>query len=77
MRPNGLAVVAVSGARPRGLQDKRRCGFAALAQHMVVVAGGRLDREGRGLLATSGSKENTSFDALEVLAATHFNRSER
>jgi hypothetical protein len=52
-------------------------GLAALAQHMVVVAGGRLDREGRGLGALFGSKENTSFEALEALAATLFNRSER
>jgi hypothetical protein len=44
---------------------------------MVVVAGGRLGREGRGLRAISGSKENTSFEALEDLAATHFNRAER
>jgi hypothetical protein len=28
--------------------------LAALAQHMVVVAGGRLDREGRGLRVMSG-----------------------
>jgi hypothetical protein len=45
-------------------------GLAALAQRMVVAAGGRLDREGRGLRAMSGSKENTSFAALEALVAT-------
>jgi hypothetical protein len=52
-------------------------GLTSLAQHIVVVAGSRLDREGCGLRALSGSKENTSFEALEALAANHFSRSER
>jgi hypothetical protein len=66
-------------------------GLAALAQRIVVVAGGRLDREGCGLCAMSGSKENTPFEALEMSgskentpfealeapAATHFSHSKR
>jgi len=44
---------------------------------MVAVAGGPIDRGGRGLRAMSGSKENTSFEALEALAASLFNRSDR
>jgi hypothetical protein len=51
--------------------------LTALAQHIVVVAGSRLNREGCGLRAMSRSRENTSFEALEALAATHFSRSER
>ena len=45
-------------------------GLAALAQHMVVVAGGRLDQKSAVYSAMCGSKENTSFEAFEALAAT-------
>jgi len=75
--PHGLALAAASGARPSGSKVNGAVGLTALAQHIVVVAGSRLDREGCGLRAMSGSKENTSFEALEALAATHFSRSER
>jgi hypothetical protein len=63
MGPHGLALVAASRAR---LQGKRRCG-AALAPLIGVVAVGRLDREGRGLRAMSGSKENASFEAIMAI----------
>jgi hypothetical protein len=77
MGPHGLALAASSGAQPSGSKVSGAVGLTALAQHIVVVAGSRLDREGCGLRVMSGSNENTSFKALEALAATHFSRSER
>jgi hypothetical protein len=72
MGPHGLALAAASGARPSGSKINGAVGLTAVAQHIVVVAGNRLDREGCGLRAMSGSKENTSFEAriaLSVLIA--------
>jgi hypothetical protein len=72
MGPHGLALAAASGARPSGSKVNGAVGLTALAQHIVVVAGNRLDREGCGLRAMSGSKENTSCEAriaLSVLIA--------
>ena len=65
MGPHGLALAAASGARPSGSKVNGAVGLTALAQHIVVVAGSRLDREGCGVRA--GSKENTSFETLEAI----------
>ena len=51
-------------------------GLAALAHHMVVVAGGRLDREGRSACYVRVKGKHLARSA-RGLAAAHFNRSER
>jgi hypothetical protein len=53
---HGLALAAASGARPSGSKVNGAVGLTALAQHIVVVAGSRLDREGCGLRATNPSQ---------------------
>ena len=57
MGPHGLALAAASGARPSGSKINGAVGLTAVAQHIVVVAGNRLDREGCCLRAMSGSRE--------------------
>ena len=47
--PHGLALAAASGAWPSGSKVNGAVGLTALAQHIVVVAGSRLDREACGL----------------------------
>jgi len=48
MGPHGLALAAASGARPSGSKVNGAVGLTALAQHIVVVAGNRLEREEKG-----------------------------